>query len=119
MTQSSNNHSPNPATIGVLYAGALSLTLFWIMIILKGAYSAVENFLNWYSPVGPLLGLFGIGLLAFFLTNVLFRSQLEQQNATDLTRHQKRAVTLFMVAAVLVLFMTFPPIFEPIVNWLS
>ena len=119
MAQVTHNQSPNPGTISALYAGAFSLTLFWITIILKEAYVAVENFLNWYDPVGPLLGVFGVGLLAFFLTGVVFKSLLKKQTADNLTWHEKRAAALFMIASVVVLFMTFPPIFEPIVELLS
>ena len=41
-----------------LLAAGLTLNFFLILNILKESYAEVKSVLNFYSPVGPLLGLF-------------------------------------------------------------
>jgi hypothetical protein len=109
----------NSMAASSLYGGALSLTVFWLLVVLKAAYQPLSDFLNWYDPVGPLLGTFGVGLLVFLVGAYAFDTQLKATSAASPGVHEKRAALLFMLSIILVFFMTFPPIFEPIVEILS
>src|SRR3972149_6207337 len=48
-----------------LWAAALALNFFWVLNILKEAFSSTKNFLNFYPSVGPLLGLFVFSVVLF------------------------------------------------------
>ena len=50
-----------------LFSAATSLNVFWILIVLKGAYPAVSKFMNFHPPTGPLLGLYIFSILIFAL----------------------------------------------------
>ena len=49
------------------FSAATSLNAFWILIVLKGAYPAISKFMNFYPPIGPLLGLYIFSTLIFVL----------------------------------------------------
>lgn len=94
----------------MLWATSLSLTFFWILNICKESYLSIKDFLNFYQPVGPLLGLFIFSLLAFTILYLLFRSfQI---------RDQRISFWVMFISSLLFLLMVFPPIFEPIVDFL-
>lgn len=90
--------------IGIIWAGSLTLVFFWVLNIFKEAYPAFKNFLNFYPPVGPLLGLFLFSILSLFIfLIVLGRVGL---------KNQKTAFWMLIVSTILFFLMTFPPIFE-------
>lgn len=106
-------------TTGILHGASLSLFVFWLLIILKGAYAPVKSALNFYPAVGPLLGGFVVGIAMFFVGMFLVEKYYEGKSAADVEKAEKTAVTVFIVSSVVIFFMTFPPIFEPIVHWLN
>lgn len=89
--------------ISTIWACSLTLTFFWVLNILKEANPAVKNFLNFYPPVGPLLGLFLVSILFFLTTLLVFPKKGEDQ---------KRAFWVLIISAIIFFLMTFPPIFE-------
>ncbi len=115
-----NNKTVKKArTTGILYGASISLTVFWLIIILKGAYSPIKSALNFYPSVGPLLGGFVVGIVAFFVGMYAVEKYYDSRSAAEVRKAEKTAVTVFIVASIVVFFMTFPPIFEPIVDLLS
>ncbi|OGH24168.1 MAG: hypothetical protein A3B47_04880 [Candidatus Levybacteria bacterium RIFCSPLOWO2_01_FULL_39_24] len=97
--------------IGVLYSAVSSLTFFWVLNILKGAYPGVKATLNFYPPMGPLLGLFLASILVMGIALFIFRIMR--------LKNQKSAFLAFCFSIVLFSLMVFPPIFEVVVAFLK
>jgi len=95
----------------ILWAAGVSLTVFWKLNILKEAYVPVKNFLNFYPPVGPLLGLFIFSGLAFIISFFVF-SLLKLKS-------QKVAFWVLLISSIVFFLMVFPPMFEPVVGLLT
>ena len=96
---------------GYLVAAGLTFIVFWKINILKEAYPSIKSFLEFYKPIGPLLGVFAVSLVAFFIFSALF--QLIK------VKNQGFAFWFFAISAVVFALMVFPPIFEPIVHILT
>lgn len=94
-----------------LWAGSFTLSFFWVLNILKESFSVIKNFLNFYPPVGPLLGLFIFSILVFILSLFVLKS-LNLSN-------QKKAYFALIISAILFFLMVFPPVFEIIVGFLK
>ncbi|OGH11153.1 MAG: hypothetical protein A2857_04070 [Candidatus Levybacteria bacterium RIFCSPHIGHO2_01_FULL_36_15] len=92
----------------MLLATSASLTFFWILNIFKEGYKEVQNFLNFYPSVGPLLGLFIFSTVVLIVAFVV----LEKLKI----RNQKFAFKIFIVSVLLFAFMVFPPVFKIIVK---
>lgn len=95
----------------VLWAATLALNFFWILNIFKEAFSEVKSFLNFYPPVGPLLGLYIVSGIVFLISFAVV--------AMIKPRSQKIAFWVYVISAVAFLFMVFPPIFIPIAHLLA
>lgn len=94
-----------------IWASSLALTFFWILNILKEGIAGIKSFLNFYPPVGPLLGLFLSSILSLFVFLIILHS-VKPTN-------QKKSFWVLIVSAILFLLMTFPPIFEPMTELLE
>jgi len=108
-----------PGSIAAMYAGSASVTIFWVLIILKESYEGISNLLNFYKPVGPLLGLFILALASFAAIYYWAVSSLGSAVPIKQREHQIKASKMFISASILVFFMTFPPIFDVIVDLLK
>ncbi|OGH18334.1 MAG: hypothetical protein A3F31_02985 [Candidatus Levybacteria bacterium RIFCSPHIGHO2_12_FULL_38_12] len=107
-----NQDTPNISTANnVLVSGGLTLTVFWILNILKTAFPMVKSFLTFHKPVGPLSGLYIISILFFALLMFLFTSFK--------IRSQTKACWIYAVSIILFVIMVFPPVFEPIAHLLG
>lgn len=111
-----NQVNRDAKTIGALYAGSAGLTVFWLIIIAKGVSSGIKSALNFYPDVGPLLGGFAVGILVFLVTNYLVVKVMKEKENASLAKHEHKASVLFVVSCIVIFLMTFPPIFEPIVE---
>ena len=96
---------------GYLVAASLTFTVFWVANILKESYPSVKEFLEFYKPIGPLLGLFALSLAALVIFSALFQ--------VVKIKNQNLAVWFFIVSTVVFAVMVFPPVFEPIVHTLA
>lgn len=94
--------------IKIIWASSLTLTFFWILNILKEGIPGVKNFLNFYPPVGPLLGLFLFSILSLFIFLIIFNSVKPKD--------QKLAFWVGLISPIIFLVMTFPPIFKMVIN---
>lgn len=96
---------------GYLVAAGLTFIVFWKTNILKEAYPSVKSFLEFYPPIGPLLGVFAVSLVAFFIFSALFQAvRIKNQNFS---------FWFFAISAIIFALMVFPPIFEPIAHALG
>ncbi len=102
----------------VLYAGAVSMTSFWIFFILVESYHGLSSVFGFYKPVGALLGVFLASLFIFAVTCYGLTSYFAN-NSSAHKKVQAKAISSYMVSAILFLFMVFPPIIEPIIDWLK
>jgi hypothetical protein len=84
-----------------------TLTFFWVVNIVKTADKGFSDVLNFYPPVGPLLGVYLLSLVAFALFMVLSRS-LKVNSAV--------AFWFYVITTLLFFFMVFPPVFEPVAH---
>jgi len=94
-----------------IWAASLTLIFFWILNILKEANSGVKNFLNFYPPVGPLLGLFIFSILSLFAFLIILQA-LKPTN-------QKTAFWALVSSSILFFLMVFPSVFEVIAEIIS
>lgn len=95
-------------SISFIWAGGFSLTFFWVLNILKESFSGIKDFLNFYPPVGPLLGLYIFSIL-IFIASLFFLKSLKLKN-------EKNAYFAILISAILFSLMVFPPIFEVVVG---
>lgn len=105
--ENQNTHQSN----SVQFAAAISLTFFWILNILKETYKSAKDPLNFYPPIGPLLGLFISSIVVFIISLIALRFVK--------VGSQKTAFIVLCVSSILFFFMVFPPFFEPIVDLLK
>ena len=94
----------------VLLAAAVALTFFWKLNIFKESFAGVKNALNFYPPVGPLLGLFLSSIFVYVLALILLKF---------VKVSPKIAFILFAISTILFALMVFPPIFIPIAELLK
>ncbi len=94
-----------------LLAAGLTLNFFWVLNILKESYAGVKSVLNFYAPVGPLLGLFISSIIVLFLSYMVF--------AMIKLKSQKTAFWFYTLSAVIFFFMVAPPFFKPFVDILT
>lgn len=103
---------PTPSQANaVILSTATSLTFFWILTLLKAAYPPIKAALNFYPPVGPLLGLYSSSLLVLLISYSIIKTK----NPTN----QQRAFWALLISSVAFFIMVFPPVFEPIAHALS
>ncbi|MDP2720907.1 MAG: hypothetical protein Q8O75_03135 [bacterium] len=111
MEEKNNQETQVSLANGYLVAAGLTFIVFWITNILKESYPSVKEFLEFYKPIGPLLGLFALSLASLVIFSTVFQIiKIKNQNI---------AVWFFIISAVLFAIMVFPPVFEPIVHTLA
>lgn len=98
----------------VIFAAATSLNVFWILIVLKGAYPKVSAFMNFHPPTGPLLGLYIFSILIFGLCFLAgwFAFQSRDKAWPSLNWY-------FIGSVILYVFITLPVFHEPVIHLLK
>ena len=96
---------------GYLLAAGLTFIVFWVANILKESYPSVKELLEFYKPIGPLLGLFALSLAVLVIFSAFFQ--------VIKIKNQNFAVWFFAISALAFAVMVFPPVFEPIVHTLA
>ena len=91
-----------------LISGGLTLNFFWVLNIFKEAYPNVKDFLTFYKPIGPLLGLFILSSFVFVLFLIVFKFVKIQD--------QKKVFWFFVLSCLVYFLMVFPAVFEPLVD---
>lgn len=90
-----------------LVAGGFGAAVLGLMTTLAEASPAFGSSLNWYSPVGPLSGKSGLGVIAFFLSWLVLHFLWRGKNVNF-----QRAATVAFILLAIGLLLTFPPIFD-------
>ncbi len=95
---------PNGPVAAVLLAGGIGSAVLGLATFGVELSDAFKTAMNWYKPVGPLMGKSTLGILAFFLSWVIL-NYLWKGKETDFTR----IATIAMVLVAIGLVLTFPP----------
>jgi len=93
-----------------LISASITLLLFALINIFKTAFPAFSAMLNFYPPVGPLLGVYILSIILFLLFLGIF--------SIVKIKNQSFAFWFFVVSTIAFLLLVFPPIFEPIAHLL-
>src|SRR3989344_3691374 len=94
-----------------LVSASLTLLLFAAINIFKTAFSAFSATLNFYPPVGPLLGVYILSIIIYLISLGIFTAVK--------INSQKSVFWFFVFSAIAFLLLVFPPIFEPIAHLLG
>ncbi len=97
----------NGPVAACLLAGGFGAAVLGLMTTMAEALPSFSASLNWYSPVGPLSGKSGIGVIAFFLSWLVLHLVWRGKNVNF-----QRAATIAFVLLAIGLLLTFPPIFD-------
>src|SRR3989344_5739995 len=90
-----------------LVSSGLALYGFWILNVFKEAYQPIKDFLSFYGPIGPLLGLFVFSTAAFVLFLIIFNNVFKIKNQTF-------SFWFFVVSTLIFPLLVFPPVFGTI-----
>ena len=93
-----------------LISASITLLLFAFINIFKTALPAFSAMLNFFPPVGPLLGVYLLSIIIFLFSLGIF--------STVKIKNQSFAFWFFVVSTIAFLLLVFPPIFEPIAHLL-
>lgn len=98
-------NKPNGPVAAALLAGGIGSAVLGLATLAVEASEVVKNSLNWFKPVGPLMGKSSLGIIAFVLAWVIL-NYVWKGKETNFTR----IATIAMVLVVIGLILTFPPV---------
>ena len=98
-----------------LFSAGTSLNAFWILNIVKESSPAVKAFLGFYPVTGPVLGVYIASILVF----VILLAVLRNVPVTQTGAFMKFAGWYFMLSVIAFFFGVFPPVYVPIVEWIT
>lgn len=97
---------PNGPVAAAMVAGGIGAATIGLLTILAEASAGIKNALNWYNPVGPLMGKTLLGVIIYLVSwgvlHVLYRGK-----NVNFTRAAALGLALLGVG----LITTFPPFF--------
>ena len=97
-----------------LFSAATSLNAFWILIVLKGAYPAISEFMNFHPPTGPLLGLYISAVLIFVLCFLAGWFVFQGRDKARVLLHR-----YFIGSVIFYVFITLPVFHQPLIHLLK
>lgn len=100
-------NKPNGPVAAALLAGGIGSAILGLVTISVEASEVIKTSLNWYKPVGPLMGKSSVGILAFVLSWLIL-NYLWKGKDTNFSR----VATVAMVLVVIGLILTFPPVWS-------
>ncbi|MBI3153668.1 MAG: hypothetical protein HYZ21_16165 [Chloroflexi bacterium] len=98
-------NKPNGPVAAALLAGGIGSAVLGLVTFAVEASEVVKTSMNWYKPVGPLMGKSSLGIIAFFLSWVIL-TYVWQGKETNFNRIATIAIVLVAVG----LIFTFPPV---------
>ncbi|HLF28015.1 MAG TPA: hypothetical protein VJG32_16900 [Anaerolineae bacterium] len=98
---------PNGPVAAALIAGGLGAAAIGLLTTLAEASEPIKNALNWYNPVGPLIGKSLLGVIFFFVSWIVLYLIFRGKNVNF-----ARATTVALILLAFGLLGTFPPFFE-------
>jgi hypothetical protein len=90
-----------------LVAGGVGVLAIGLLTTLAEVSAGLKTFLTWSTPVGPLPGKTGLGVIIWLISWAAFHSLWKDKNS-DLAQAFKIALVLIALGLVF----TFPPVFE-------
>lgn len=100
-------NKPNGPVAAALLAGGIGSAALGLATLGVEASAAFKTAMNWYNPVGPLMGKSSVGIIAFFLSWVILNN-IWKGKETDFNRIAIVAIVLVAVGLIL----TFPPVWS-------
>ena len=100
-------NKPNGPVAAALLAGGIGSAVLGLLTFGAEASEGIKTLMNWYNPVGPLMGKSSLGIIAFFLSWVILNS-LWKGKETNFGRIAIVAMVLVTVG----LIFTFPPVWS-------
>jgi hypothetical protein len=100
-------NKPNGPVAAALLAGGIGSAVLGLLTFGAEASEVIKNLLNWYKPVGPLMGKSSMGIIIFVLSWVILNS-LWKGKETNFNRIATIALALVVVG----LIFTFPPVWS-------
>ena len=109
----------NHVAYSLLCAIGTGLNFFWAFVIAKEVSPAVKDFLTVSTAVGPLSGLFLYATLVFAAVWILLYGTYLAAGERYVAFFARTHFWYFSLSIILFFFLVFPPIFLPIVRFLS
>jgi hypothetical protein len=100
-------NKPNGPVAAALLAGGIGSAVLGLATLGVEANTAIKTAMNWYNPVGPLMGKSSLGIIAFFLSWGILNT-IWKGKETDFNR----IATVAIVLVVIGLILTFPPVWS-------
>jgi uncharacterized membrane protein len=100
-------NKPNGPVAAALLAGGIGSAVLGLLTFGAEASEVIKNLLNWYSPVGPLMGKSSVSILAFVLSWVIL-NYIWHGKETNFNRIAIAAMVLVVIG----LIFTFPPVWS-------
>ncbi len=98
---------PNGPAAAAIFAAAIGLFTIGLMTTLAAASSSVNRSLNWVSPVGPLSGKTGVGVIVWLLAWAVLASMYKGKSV------EMGRITLWSWILIALGFLgTFPTFFD-------
>lgn len=105
------NHTHSFKTNGILgatiVAGAVGCLVIGLMTTGAVISEGLKNFLNWWSPAGPLSGKTGLGIISWLAAWAVLHIVWKNKEMP-----LKSIMTISLVLIALGFILTFPPVFE-------
>jgi hypothetical protein len=98
-------NKPNGPVAAALLAGGIGSAVLGLATLSVEASATIKTALNWYNPVGPLMGKSSLGIIAFLLSWVIL-NYIWKGKETNFSRIATIAIVLVAVG----LIFTFPPV---------
>lgn len=98
---------PNGPVAAALLAGGLGAATIGLLTTLADASAAIKNALNWYNPVGPLMGKSLVGVIVFFASWIVLGLIFRGKNLNF-----ARVAVVALILLAVGLLGTFPPFFD-------
>jgi len=100
-------NKPNGPVAAALLAGGIGSAVLGLATLGVEASAAIKTAMNWYNPVGPLMGKSSLGIIAFFLSWGILNNMWKDKE----TNFNRIAIVSIALVAVGLIF-TFPPVWH-------
>jgi hypothetical protein len=100
-------NKPNGPIAAALLAGGIGSAVLGLATLGVEASAAIKTAMNWYNPVGPLMGKSSLAIITFFLSWAIL-NYIWKGKETNFNRIALAAIALVAIG----LIFTFPPVWS-------
>ncbi len=93
--------------LAAILSGSIGCFIIGLAIILAVISGDINNFLNWWNPVGPLSGKTGVGIIAWLLSWLLLHFAWKDKEI-----NYNLVLAISYVLLILAFIFSFPPFFQ-------